>query len=130
MLIVCMETHLFLYSFLSISSIPGFAFAFILTSCTYNNTTCCHTSINAACLNFLPQADATPPCAASPTNGSGAAPHSNGRGIFTVTDSMDQPKLKGQGRMKRTRFSIRRHLQKHGLAQADSDSDLENEDSE
>ena len=32
--------------------------------------------------------------------------------------------------MKRTRFSIRRHLQKRGLAHADSDSDLEEEDSE
>uniref|UniRef100_A0AAQ5Z6P2 Phospholipase n=1 Tax=Amphiprion ocellaris TaxID=80972 RepID=A0AAQ5Z6P2_AMPOC len=46
--------------------------------------------------------------------------HSNGKGIFTVTDSADQPKLKGQGRLKRTRFSIRRHLQKHGLAHADT----------
>lgn len=67
---------------------------------------------------------------AASANGSGAVSQSNGRGIFTVMDSVDQPKLKGQGRMKRTRFSIRRHLQKHGLAHADSDSDLENEDSE
>lgn len=67
---------------------------------------------------------------AAPANGSGAVSQSNGKGIFTVTDSVDQPKLKGQGRMKRTRFSIRRHLQKHGLAHADSDSDLESEDSE
>uniref|UniRef100_A0A3Q1FZW4 Phospholipase n=1 Tax=Acanthochromis polyacanthus TaxID=80966 RepID=A0A3Q1FZW4_9TELE len=58
----------------------------------------------------------------------GAASQSNGKGIFTVTDSTDQPKLKGQGRMKRTRFSIRRHLQKHGLAHADSDSDLEEDE--
>uniref|UniRef100_A0A4W6G1S7 Phospholipase n=1 Tax=Lates calcarifer TaxID=8187 RepID=A0A4W6G1S7_LATCA len=58
---------------------------------------------------------------ASPSNGSGA--QSNRKGIFTVMDSVDQPKLKGQGKMKRNRFSIRRHLQKHGLAQADSDSD-------
>uniref|UniRef100_A0AAQ5Z5A0 Phospholipase n=1 Tax=Amphiprion ocellaris TaxID=80972 RepID=A0AAQ5Z5A0_AMPOC len=54
----------------------------------------------------------------------------NGKGIFTVTDSADQPKLKGQGRLKRTRFSIRRHLQKHGLAHADSDSDLEEDESD
>ncbi len=67
---------------------------------------------------------------AAPANGSGAVSQSNGKGIFTVMDSVDQPKLKGQGRMKRTRFSIRRHLQKHGLAHADSDSDLESEDSE
>uniref|UniRef100_A0A8C4ET97 Phospholipase n=1 Tax=Dicentrarchus labrax TaxID=13489 RepID=A0A8C4ET97_DICLA len=68
--------------------------------------------------------------AAVPANGSRGVSQSNGRGIFTVTDSVDQPKLKGQGRMKRTRFSIKRHLQKHGLAHADSDSDLENEESE
>uniref|UniRef100_A0A8C3B065 Phospholipase n=1 Tax=Cyclopterus lumpus TaxID=8103 RepID=A0A8C3B065_CYCLU len=54
--------------------------------------------------------------------------HTNGSAIFTVTDSVDQPRLKSQGRMKRTRFSIRRHLQKHGLAQADSDSELEEEE--
>uniref|UniRef100_A0A8C4EQ10 Phospholipase n=1 Tax=Dicentrarchus labrax TaxID=13489 RepID=A0A8C4EQ10_DICLA len=66
--------------------------------------------------------------AAVPANGSRGVSQSNGRGIFTVTDSVDQPKLKGQGRMKRTRFSIKRHLQKHGLAHADSDSDLENEE--
>ncbi|KAF0028574.1 hypothetical protein F2P81_019661 [Scophthalmus maximus] len=64
---------------------------------------------------------------AAPPNGGGVS-QSNGKGIFTVSDTMDQPKLKSQGRMKRTRFSIRKHLQKHGLAQADSDSDLENEE--
>uniref|UniRef100_A0A1A8AE64 Phospholipase n=1 Tax=Nothobranchius furzeri TaxID=105023 RepID=A0A1A8AE64_NOTFU len=51
------------------------------------------------------------------------------KSLFTVTDSVDQPKLKGQGRFRRTRFSIKRHLQKHGLAQADSDSDLEEDQS-
>jgi len=65
---------------------------------------------------------------AAPANGGGA--QTNGRAIFTVTDSVDQPRLKGQGRMKRTRFSIRRQLQKHGLTQADSDSELEEEESE
>ncbi|KAM3860602.1 phospholipase D1-like [Diretmus argenteus] len=50
---------------------------------------------------------------------------SNGKGVSTVADSADQPKLKGQGRMKRTRFSIKRHLQKHGLAHADSDDSVE-----
>lgn len=50
------------------------------------------------------------------------------KGVFTVMDSLDQPRLKGQGRMRRTRFSIRRHLQKHGLASANSDSDLEDEE--
>lgn len=77
-----------------------------------------------------PQAGAASSIMASPANGSGAASQTNGKGIFTVTDSLDQPKLKGQGRTKRTRFSIRRHLQKHGLAHADSDSDLEEDESE
>uniref|UniRef100_A0A3Q4GQ01 Phospholipase n=1 Tax=Neolamprologus brichardi TaxID=32507 RepID=A0A3Q4GQ01_NEOBR len=55
---------------------------------------------------------------------------SNGKGVFTVADSMDQPRLKSHGRLRRTRMSIRRHLQKHGLAHADSDSDLEHEECE
>lgn len=67
---------------------------------------------------------------AAPANGSGGVSPNKGKMIFTVMDSGDQPKLKGQGRIKRTRFSIRRHLQKRGLALADSDSDLENEESE
>ncbi|KAI4806430.1 hypothetical protein KUCAC02_017256 [Chaenocephalus aceratus] len=75
------------------------------------------------------QAEAASPNMAAPANGSGGgAPQSNGKNIFTVTDSVDQPRLKGQGRLKRTRISIRRHLQKHGLASADSDSDLEDEE--
>ncbi|KAI3355510.1 hypothetical protein L3Q82_018352 [Scortum barcoo] len=86
------------------------------------------TDIGSVTLSHMEQAEAAASNAASPANGSSAASHSNGKGIFTVTDSVDQPKLKGQGRMKRTKFSIRRHLQKHGLAHADSDSDLEDED--
>ncbi|KAM8822743.1 phospholipase D1 isoform 1-T2 [Spinachia spinachia] len=63
-------------------------------------------------------------CAAT-ANGAAAMAAGNGAGIFTVTDSLDQPRLKGQGRLRRSRFSIRKHLQKHGLAHADSDSKLE-----
>uniref|UniRef100_A0A673MSN0 Phospholipase n=1 Tax=Sinocyclocheilus rhinocerous TaxID=307959 RepID=A0A673MSN0_9TELE len=44
--------------------------------------------------------------------------HTNGKSL--PVDTVDQPKLKGQGKTKKTRFSIRRHLQKHGLAPADS----------
>nr|XP_040023762.1 phospholipase D1-like [Gasterosteus aculeatus aculeatus] len=62
---------------------------------------------------------------AAPANSAAAVAQGNGRGIFTVTDSVDQPRLKGQGRTRRSRFSIRKHLQKHGLAHADSDSKLE-----
>ncbi|XP_029698784.1 LOW QUALITY PROTEIN: phospholipase D1 [Takifugu rubripes] len=67
---------------------------------------------------------------AAPANGGRAASQNNGKGIFSLSDSVDQPKLKGQSRLKRTRFSIKRHLQKHGLAPADSDSDLDNEENE
>uniref|UniRef100_A0A8C2PR23 Phospholipase n=1 Tax=Cyprinus carpio TaxID=7962 RepID=A0A8C2PR23_CYPCA len=49
--------------------------------------------------------------------------HTNGKNL--PVDTADQPKLKGQGKTKRTRFSIRRHLQKHGLAPADSVSSAE-----
>ncbi|XP_056869683.1 phospholipase D1 isoform X2 [Takifugu flavidus] len=66
---------------------------------------------------------------AAPANGGGAS-QNIGKGIFSLSDSVDQPKLKGQSRLKRTRFSIKRHLQKHGLAPADSDSDLDNEENE
>ncbi|XP_071399257.1 phospholipase D1-like, partial [Centroberyx affinis] len=61
---------------------------------------------------------------AAPSNGSGRVAQSNGKSVSTVTDSADQPKLKGQGRMKR-KFSLKRHLQKPGLAQADSVSSVE-----
>ncbi|XP_072234497.1 phospholipase D1 isoform X2 [Leuresthes tenuis] len=86
------------------------------------------TDIGSVTLSHMEQAEASRTSVAAPANGSGGASQNNGKGIFTLTDSVDQPRLKGQGRMKRTRFSIRRHLQKHGLAHADSDSDLEEED--
>ncbi|XP_053198145.1 LOW QUALITY PROTEIN: phospholipase D1 [Scomber japonicus] len=76
----------------------------------------------------LSQAETSPANMTAPANGSGAVSQGNGKKIFTVTDSVDQPKLKGQGRMKRTRFSIKKHLQKHGLAHPDSDSDAEPEE--
>ncbi|XP_060949464.1 phospholipase D1 [Limanda limanda] len=86
------------------------------------------TDVGSVTLSHLEQVSSAPSTNAAPPNGSGAGSQSNGKTIFTVTDSGDQPKLKSQGRMKRTKFSIRRHLQKHGLAQADSDSDLEAEE--
>ncbi|XP_053268756.1 phospholipase D1 [Pleuronectes platessa] len=86
------------------------------------------TDVGSVTLSHLEQASSAPSTNAAPPNGGGSASQSNGKTIFTVTDSVDQPKLKSQGRMKRTKFSIRRHLQKHGLAQADSDSDLETEE--
>lgn len=58
----------------------------------------------------------------APPNGAGAS-HGNGKSL--PVDTTDQPKLKGQGKIKKTRFSIRRQLQKHGLAPADSVSSAE-----
>lgn len=66
--------------------------------------------------------------AAAPSYGSTGASQGKVNGAFSMTDSTDQPKLKGQSRMRRTRMSIRKRLQKHGLARADSDSDLEDEE--
>nr|XP_046148657.1 phospholipase D1-like isoform X1 [Oncorhynchus gorbuscha]XP_046148658.1 phospholipase D1-like isoform X1 [Oncorhynchus gorbuscha] len=61
--------------------------------------------------------------ATAPTSSS--AP-SNGKGATAlVVDSGDQPKLKGLGRIRRTGFSMKRHLQKHGLAHADSVSSVD-----
>uniref|UniRef100_A0A672KUH5 Phospholipase n=1 Tax=Sinocyclocheilus grahami TaxID=75366 RepID=A0A672KUH5_SINGR len=57
------------------------------------------------------------PSMASQSNGPSTV-HTNGKSL--PVDTVDQPKLKGQGKTKKTRFSIRRHLQKHGLAPADS----------
>lgn len=68
------------------------------------------------------QSEAGSSLKAPPTN------QTNGKGVFSLSDSVDQPKIKGQGRLKRTRLSIRRHLQKHGLAHADSDSDLDDQE--
>ncbi len=62
------------------------------------------------------------PATASQSNGPSTV-HTNGKPL--PVDTVDQPKLKGLGKTKKTRFSIRRHLQKHGLAPADSVSSIE-----
>uniref|UniRef100_A0A8B9K3W9 Phospholipase n=1 Tax=Astyanax mexicanus TaxID=7994 RepID=A0A8B9K3W9_ASTMX len=49
--------------------------------------------------------------------------HYNGKAIGT--DTVELPKLKGYGKTRRNRFSIRKHLQKHGLAPADSVSSID-----
>lgn len=78
------------------------------------------------CVYFQAAASSATNALSSENNG-GAPSKSNGKTIFTVADSVEQPKLKGQGRIRRSRFSIKKHLQKHGLAQPDSDSDIEPE---
>ncbi|XP_031604633.1 phospholipase D1 isoform X1 [Oreochromis aureus] len=87
------------------------------------------TDVGSVTLSHLEQAAAASPSMAAQANGSSTVSQSNGKGVFTVADSMDQPRLKSHGRLRRTRMSIRRHLQKHGLAHPDSDSDLEPEES-
>uniref|UniRef100_A0A672HGB5 Phospholipase n=1 Tax=Salarias fasciatus TaxID=181472 RepID=A0A672HGB5_SALFA len=85
------------------------------------------TDVGSVTLSHLEQAAAAA-AAASPSSangGGGTVSRSNGKTVFTVTDSADQPKLKSQGRMRRARMSFKRHLQKHGLASRDSDSDSE-----
>lgn len=86
------------------------------------------TDVGSVTLSQLDQAAASSATnALSSENNGGAPSKSNGKTIFTVADSVEQPKLKGQGRIRRSRFSIKKHLQKHGLAQPDSDSDIEPE---
>uniref|UniRef100_A0A3B3XC42 Phospholipase n=2 Tax=Poecilia mexicana TaxID=48701 RepID=A0A3B3XC42_9TELE len=82
------------------------------------------TDIGSVTLSHLEQAAAAASSSAAPSGGGGQ------NKVFSVMDSGDQPKLKSQGRMRRTRMSIKKHLQKHGLARADSDSDLEEEEEE
>ncbi|KAM8880948.1 LOW QUALITY PROTEIN: phospholipase D1-like [Synchiropus picturatus] len=74
------------------------------------------TDIGSVTLSHAEQAQAA---AAALTQQNGGPP---------AADSGDQPKLKSHGRLRRARLSLRRHLQKHGLAHADSDSDLEDQD--
>uniref|UniRef100_A0A087XTJ1 Phospholipase n=1 Tax=Poecilia formosa TaxID=48698 RepID=A0A087XTJ1_POEFO len=76
------------------------------------------TDIGSVTLSHLEQAAAAASSSAAPSGGGGQ------NKVFSVMDSGDQPKLKSQGRMRRTRMSIKKHLQKHGLARADSDSDF------
>uniref|UniRef100_A0A672QHL2 Phospholipase n=1 Tax=Sinocyclocheilus grahami TaxID=75366 RepID=A0A672QHL2_SINGR len=70
----------------------------------------------------LPKASEGSPAMASQSNGPSMV-HTNGKSL--PVDTADQPKLKGQGKTKKARFSIRRHLQKHGLAPADSVSSVD-----
>lgn len=87
------------------------------------------TDIGSVTLSHMEQAAAaSSSAAAAPSYGSTGAPQGKVNGAFSMPDSADQPKLKGQSRMMRTRMSIRKRLQKHGLARADSDSDLEDEE--
>ncbi|KAJ8279282.1 hypothetical protein COCON_G00063480 [Conger conger] len=62
-----------------------------------------------------------------PPSDSPAATQSNGQNA-KATDMGDQPKLKGTARTRKPRFSIKKHLHKHGLHHAESVSSLESEE--
>lgn len=79
-------------------------------------------SLNMMSYYLSQNASEASPAMAAPSNGPSAV-HINGKSL--PVDTLDQPKLKGHGKTKKTRFSIRRHLQKHGLAPADSVSSVE-----
>ncbi|XP_057680032.1 phospholipase D1-like isoform X2 [Corythoichthys intestinalis] len=53
-----------------------------------------------------------------------------GNPAFSADDAAVLPKVKGQGRMRRAKMSIKRHLQKHGLAHVDSDDDIDSAESD
>lgn len=50
---------------------------------------------------------------------------SNGQGTPPPSDLAELPKLKGIGRNRRTRFSLKRHLQKHAMQHSDSVSSVD-----
>uniref|UniRef100_A0A3B4DPP8 Phospholipase n=1 Tax=Pygocentrus nattereri TaxID=42514 RepID=A0A3B4DPP8_PYGNA len=78
------------------------------------------TDIGSVTRTLNTSAEASPTMAA-PSNGPGPAQNGKRSG----SESVEQPKLKGYGKNKRNRFSIRKHLQKHGLAPADSVSSID-----
>ncbi|KAM9332106.1 phospholipase D1-like isoform 1-T2 [Pholidichthys leucotaenia] len=90
------------------------------------------TDVGSMMLSHLEQAQAAASLSA-PANGSssegnaGGFTHTDGKGINTLLDMMDQPKIKGK--KKRTGLSIRKRLEKHSITfRHDSDSDLEEEE--
>ncbi|KAF3703833.1 Phospholipase D1 [Channa argus] len=85
------------------------------------------TDVGSVTLSSLEQASAASTNDV-PASGGSATCERNGTGFSTVTDAVEQPRMKGHGKLRKNRFSIKRHLQKHGLAQPDSDSDLETEE--
>ncbi|XP_061614882.1 phospholipase D1-like isoform X2 [Phyllopteryx taeniolatus] len=82
-----------------------------------------HRLADVGSVTFSPsqQAEASSGGAAAPADGGGGY----GNPAFSADDAAVQPKIKGQGRMRRAKMSIKRHLRKHGLAHADSDDDLD-----
>lgn len=69
-----------------------------------------------ACFCLFQNITEASPSMASPSNG----PVKESKGKNPGRDLEDQPKLRGYGKSRRSRFSFRKHLQRHGLAHADS----------
>ena len=49
----------------------------------------------------------------------------NGRTVGGGVNPVEEPKIKGIGRMRKSRFSLYRHLHRHGLHHADSVSSVD-----
>ncbi|XP_037136093.1 phospholipase D1-like [Syngnathus acus] len=80
------------------------------------------TDVGSVTFSQTEQAEASSANLAAQANGSGGG---YGNAAFSADDVVVQPKIKGQSRMKRARMSFKRHLQKHGLAHADSDDEID-----
>ncbi|XP_077365786.1 phospholipase D1-like [Festucalex cinctus] len=80
------------------------------------------TDVGSVTFSQMEQAEASSANMAPQANGNGSG---YGNAAFSADDTVAQPKIKGQGRMRRAKMSIKRHLQKHGLAHADSDDELD-----
>ncbi|XP_049605917.1 phospholipase D1 [Syngnathus scovelli] len=80
------------------------------------------TDVGSVTFSQTEQAEASSTNLAAQANGSSGG---YGNAAFSADDVVVQPKIKGQSRMKRARMSLKRHLQKHGLAHADSDDEID-----
>ncbi|XP_077411120.1 phospholipase D1-like [Vanacampus margaritifer] len=81
------------------------------------------TDVGSVTFSQMEQAEASSGIMAAKANGNGATGYGNA--AFSADDMEAQPKIKGQSRMRRAKMSIKRHLQKHRLAHADSDDELD-----
>ncbi|XP_051909778.1 phospholipase D1-like isoform X2 [Hippocampus zosterae] len=81
------------------------------------------TDVGSVTFSQTEQVEASYTNVATVANGKGDG--SYGNAAFSADDTVVQPKIKGQSRMRRAKMSIKRHLQKHGLVHADSDDELD-----
>nr|XP_057916251.1 phospholipase D1-like [Doryrhamphus excisus] len=86
------------------------------------------TDVGSVTFSHQDQVEESTANATAQANGSGGVSGGHTNAAFSADDTVVQPKLKGQGRMRRMKMSIKRHLQKHGLSHPDSDDELDDED--